>query len=96
MLEDNLAVLRKVSKDVLDPARLLLHNVLSSAGVFDLPLIDELARVTDLGRHTRNAKLSERPVVLVAANSEAHDLLACALERSVREGRVLANLREDL
>ena len=83
-------------EDVFDPARLLGHDVLSSARVFHLPFVDELTDEADFCGHTWDAKLVEGPVVLIATDGQAHDLLAGARQRSSREGSILRNLGEDL
>ena len=70
----NIVVVPEVVIDVGDPGTLLLHYILGSWSIFNLPLVFELAHKSKLCSHWRNSQLAQSPIVLVSSDGDTHYL----------------------
>jgi len=91
----NLVKLGQVLVNVFNPLALLHHDVLSSACVSDLPLVDELPDVAYLRCHRRYAQLPQSPVVLVPSDRDPHCFLRGPSQSALRKLSIFNDLSEN-
>jgi len=71
----NIVVVPEMVIDVGDPCTLLLHYILGSGSIFNLPLVFELANKAKLCGNWWNTEFAKSPIVLVSADGDTHYLL---------------------
>ena len=71
----NIVVVPEVVIDVGDPCTLLLHYILGSGSIFNLPLVFELADKAKLCGNWWNTEFAQSPIVLVSSDGDTHYLL---------------------
>ena len=91
----NIVIVPEMVINVGDPSTLLLHYILGSRSIFNLPLVFELADKAKLCGNWWDTEFAQSPIVLVSSDSDTHYLLGGTLKSACWELSICFNIFKD-